>query len=55
MQQAKDNREELELVLEQVKMETKYEKNHTDRLEQGLTVSYDKIPKNAQTTELTTT
>jgi hypothetical protein len=54
LQQMKDNREELELVLEQVKLETKDEKYHVDRLEQGLVVAYDKIPKSAQTTELTT-
>jgi DNA repair exonuclease SbcCD ATPase subunit len=41
-------------VLEQVKLETKDEKYHMDRLEQGLVVAYDKIPKSAQTTELTT-
>jgi hypothetical protein len=54
LQHMKDNREELELVLEQVKLETKDEKDHVDRLEQGLVVAYDKIPKSAQTTEPTT-
>jgi hypothetical protein len=55
LQQTKDNKEELELVLEQVKLETKDEKDHVDRLEQGLVVAYEKIPKSAQTTELTMT
>jgi len=45
----------LELVLEQVKIETKYEKDHVDRLEQGLVVAYEKIPKSMQTIDLTTT
>jgi hypothetical protein len=54
LQQTKDNREELELVLEQVKLETKDEKDHVDRLEQGLVVAYDRIPKSTQTTEPTT-
>jgi hypothetical protein len=33
LQQMKDNREYLELVLEQVKIDTKDEKYHADRLE----------------------
>jgi hypothetical protein len=51
----KDNREELELVLEQVKLETKYEKDHVNRLKKGLVVAYERKPKSAETTELTTT
>jgi hypothetical protein len=50
----KDNKEELELVLEQVKLETKDEKDHVDRLEQGLVVAYDRIPKSTQIEEPTT-
>jgi hypothetical protein len=42
-------------VLEQVKLETKDEKEHVDRLEQGLTVAYEKSPKSVHTLELTTT
>jgi transcriptional regulator NrdR family protein len=49
----KENIEELELVLEQIKLDTKYEKYHTNRIEQGLAVAYEKIPKSSQTTELT--
>jgi hypothetical protein len=41
----KDNKKELELVLEKVKVKTKYEKYHSDRIEQGLDVAYEKIPK----------
>jgi hypothetical protein len=50
----KDNREELALVLKQSNIKTKDEKDHVDRLEKGLVVAYDKIPKSAQTAELTT-
>jgi hypothetical protein len=50
LQHTKDNREELELVLEKVNLETEY-----DRLEHGLVVAYDKIPKSAQITESTST
>jgi hypothetical protein len=49
LQQIRDNQDELELVLEQAKLETKDEKDHADRLEQELVVAYDKIPKSAQT------
>jgi hypothetical protein len=55
LQQTKDNQDELELVLEQVKVEIKDEKDHANRLDQGLAVAYEKIPKSAQSTELTTT
>jgi hypothetical protein len=55
LQHTKDNKEELELVLEQVKLETKDEKYHMDRLEQGVVVAYDRIPKSAQIAEPTTT
>jgi hypothetical protein len=48
LQQEKDNRDELELVLEQAKLETKDEKYRMDRLEQELVVAYEKIPKSAQ-------
>jgi hypothetical protein len=33
LQQKKDSREELELVLEQINIKTKYEKDYMDRLE----------------------
>jgi hypothetical protein len=52
LQQTKDNRDKLELVLEQAKLKTKDEKYHVDRMEQELAVAYDKIPKSVQTTEL---
>jgi hypothetical protein len=45
----------LELVLEQVKLETKDEKDRTDRLEQGVAVAYDRIPKREQIAEPMTT
>jgi hypothetical protein len=45
----------LELVLEQVKIETKNEKYRVDRLEQGLVVAYGKILKSAQMIEPTMT
>jgi hypothetical protein len=53
LQNMKDNREELELVLEQVKLETKDEKYRIDRLEQGLSIAYDKITKSVQIVEPT--
>jgi hypothetical protein len=55
LQQTNENKEELELVLEQVKIETKDEKDHVDRLEDGLAKAYEKILKSAQTIELTMT
>jgi hypothetical protein len=55
MQHTKENKEELELVLEQVKIETKDEKYHVDRLVKGVAKTYDKIPKSAQIAERTTT
>jgi hypothetical protein len=54
LQNTKDNKEGLELVLEQFKLETKDEKDRTYRLEKGLVVSYKIIPKNAQIAEPTT-
>jgi hypothetical protein len=41
-----------ELVLEQVKLKTKDEKDCADRLEQGLVVAYDGISKRVQIKEL---
>jgi hypothetical protein len=52
LQHTKENKEELELVLKQVKLETKDKK---DRMEQGVVVAYDRIPKNVQIKEATTT
>jgi hypothetical protein len=43
------------LVFEQAKLETKEEKERMKGLEQKVVVAYEKIPKNAQTTELTAT
>jgi hypothetical protein len=51
LQHTKDNREELYLVLEKVKIETKYEKYRTNRLEKGLALVYDIIPKSVQIEE----
>jgi hypothetical protein len=42
-------------VLEQVKIEKKDEKYRMDRIQQGLVISYEKIPKSEKTIELTTT
>jgi hypothetical protein len=44
----KENKEELELVLDKVKLETKDKKYQTDRLQHGLDVAYEKIPKSVQ-------
>jgi hypothetical protein len=46
--------ETLELVLEQAKLETKDEKDH-EWAGTKVVIAYEKIPKNAQTTELTVT
>jgi hypothetical protein len=51
LQQTKDNREALELVIEQINIETKDEKDHIDRLEKGLAVAYEKILKSVQIVE----
>jgi hypothetical protein len=45
----------LDLVLEQVKLETKDEKDHDDRLKKGVVVAYDRIPKSMQIAEPTKT
>jgi hypothetical protein len=55
LQLTKDNRDELELILEQAKLETKDEKDHVNGLEQKVVVAYEKIPKNTQMVELTVT
>jgi hypothetical protein len=55
LQHTKDRKEELELVLEQVNLEIKDEKDRTDRLEQGVVVAYDRIPKIMQIAEPKTT
>jgi hypothetical protein len=55
LQHTKDNKEGLELVLEQVKLENKDKKDQADRIEQGLVVAYDRIPKRVQIAEPTTT
>jgi len=39
------------LVLEKFNLETKNEKDHVDRLEKGLALSYDIIPKREQIEE----
>jgi hypothetical protein len=51
LQSAKENKDKLELVLEQVKLETKDDKYCTDRLEQGVVVAYDIIQKSMQIEE----
>jgi hypothetical protein len=51
----KDKKEELELVLEQVKLDTKEEKDHVDKLDHGVIVAYDKIPQSVQIAEPMTT
>ena len=50
----KDNKEELELVLKQVKIKTKDEKYHVDRLEWGVVVAYENISKSVQIPKPTT-
>jgi hypothetical protein len=55
LQQTRDNQDELELVLEQAKLETKDEKYRVDRLEKELAVAYEKIPKSTQTVKLMVT
>jgi hypothetical protein len=55
LQLTKDNQDELELILEQAKLETKDEKDHVNGLEQKVVVAYEKIPKNTQMVELTVT
>jgi hypothetical protein len=54
LQHTKDNKEDLELVLKQVKLETKDEKYHVDRIEQGVVVAYDRSPKREKTEDPTT-
>jgi FtsZ-binding cell division protein ZapB len=51
LQETKNVRDTLELVVEQVKLETKEEKECTDRMKHGLKVAYNFIPDNAQTSE----
>jgi hypothetical protein len=55
LQETKDNQDEMELVLEKAKLKTKDEKEHVKGLEKKVVIAYEKIPKNAQTTELTVT
>jgi hypothetical protein len=49
----KDNRDEMELILEHAKLETKDEKDRANGMEQKVVVAYEKIQKNAQMVELT--
>jgi hypothetical protein len=51
LQQTKNSRDALELVVEQVKLETKEEKESTDRLEHGLIAEYNPILNNMQAEE----
>jgi hypothetical protein len=51
LQETKNVRDALELVVEQVKLETKEEKECADRMEHGVKVDYNCIPDNAQTSE----
>jgi hypothetical protein len=48
LQHTKNGKEALELVVEQVKLEIKEEKERADKLEQGLTAAYNRIPSSAQ-------
>jgi hypothetical protein len=41
----KNGKEALEFVVEQIKFETKEEKECADRLEQGLNATYNQIPE----------
>jgi hypothetical protein len=49
LQETKNVRDALELVVEQVKLETKEEKECVDRMEHGVKVDYNCIRDNAQT------
>jgi predicted nucleic acid-binding Zn-ribbon protein len=49
----KNGKEALELVVEQVKLETE-EKKHANKMEQGLTTVYNHIPDSAQAIERST-
>jgi hypothetical protein len=48
LQEMKGDKEALELVIEQVKFETRGEKEHTDKIKQGVTTVYNHLPDNAQ-------
>jgi hypothetical protein len=47
LKHTKNGKEVLELVVEQVKLETKEAKEHIDRLEKGLNAAYNQILNNA--------
>jgi hypothetical protein len=49
LQETKSGKEPLELVVEQVKFETKEEKEHADKIERGVTTFYSHLPDNTQT------
>jgi hypothetical protein len=48
LQVTRNGKDALELVVEQVKLETKEEKQHTDNLEQKLKEVFTRIPDSAQ-------
>lgn len=52
LQQAKDNRDEMELVFNQAKLDTKEERERVKGLEKKVVVAYEKIPKDKQTVKL---
>jgi hypothetical protein len=45
LEKEKDNQDDMELVLEQDRLNTKDERDHVNRLEKKLVVSYEKIPQ----------
>jgi hypothetical protein len=47
LQETRDGKEALELVIEQVKFETREEKECIDKIKQGVTTVYNHIPDNA--------
>jgi hypothetical protein len=48
LQETKSDKEALELVVEQVKFETKEEKERADKIEQGVTTVYNHLPDSMQ-------
>ena len=54
LQHMKNGKEVLELVVSQVKIETKEEKKPIERIEKGLITTYNRITINAQAVEQST-
>jgi hypothetical protein len=55
LEHEKEKWEELELIYEKAKLETKEERERVNGLEQNVVGAYEKIPKTAQRAELTAT